>query len=102
VLGRKIVEGQQLLLVAGDLGDGFGVFGLVSSGEVRDGLLGVLAVPAGEGDQLLLPAGALSFTRGAITSTAPATVVTSRGRACPLRTTSRWPFSSRSPACAAT
>jgi hypothetical protein len=35
------------------------------------------------------------------TSTAPATVVTCRGLACPLRTTSRQPFSSRSAACAA-
>jgi hypothetical protein len=42
-----------------------------------------------------------SSTRGARTSTAPAAVVTCRGRACPLRTTSRRPFSSRSAACAA-
>jgi hypothetical protein len=43
----------------------------------------------------------LSFTRGAVTSTAPAAVVTCRGRACPLRTTSRRPASSRSAARAA-
>jgi hypothetical protein len=43
----------------------------------------------------------LSFTRGAVTSIAPATVVTSRDRACPLRTTSRRPCSSRSAVCAA-
>jgi len=44
VLGREVVERQQLLLVAGDLGDGFRVLGLVSSVEVPDGLLGVRAV----------------------------------------------------------
>jgi hypothetical protein len=37
-----------------------------------------------------------SSTRGARTSTAPAAVVTCRGCACPLRTTSRRPTSSRS------
>jgi hypothetical protein len=36
----------------------------------------------------------LSLTRGAATPTAPAAVVTGRGRACPLRTTSRRPRSS--------
>ena len=48
----------------------------------------------------------LSLTRGAVTSTAPALVTstapalvtTVRGSAVPLRTTSRWPSSSRSPA----
>ena len=40
----------------------------------------------------------LSFTRGAVTSTAPALVSTVRGSAVPLRTTSRRPFSSRSAA----
>jgi len=40
----------------------------------------------------------LSFTRGAVTSTAPALVRTVRGSALPLRTTSRRPFSSRTPA----
>src|SRR4051794_4218075 len=40
----------------------------------------------------------LSFTRGAVTSIGPAAVVTVRGTACPLRTTNRWPCSSRSPA----
>jgi hypothetical protein len=43
----------------------------------------------------------LSLTRGAVTSTAPALVSTSRGWCDPLRTTSRRPFSSRSAACAA-
>jgi hypothetical protein len=38
-----------------------------------------------------------SFTRGARTSTAPAEVVIVRGRACPLRTTSRRSCSSNSP-----
>jgi hypothetical protein len=42
-----------------------------------------------------------SSTRGALTPTAPAAVVTCRGRAYPLRTTSRRPASSRSAACAA-
>ncbi len=40
----------------------------------------------------------LSFTRGAVTSTAPALVSTVRGSAVPLRTTRRRPPSSRSPA----
>ena len=40
----------------------------------------------------------MSFTRGAVTSTAPALVSTVRGSAVPLRTTRRRPFSSRSPA----
>jgi hypothetical protein len=40
----------------------------------------------------------LSFTRGAVTSTAPALVSTVRGPAVPLRTTRRRPSSSRSPA----
>jgi hypothetical protein len=40
----------------------------------------------------------LSFTSGAVTSTAPALVSTVRGSAVPLRTTIRRPFSSRSPA----
>lgn len=40
----------------------------------------------------------LSLTRGAVTSTAPALVSTSRGWCDPLRTTSRRPCSSRSPA----
>jgi hypothetical protein len=40
----------------------------------------------------------LSFTRGAVTSTAPALVSTVRGSAVPLRTTRRRPFSSRTPA----
>jgi hypothetical protein len=44
VLGREAVERQQLLLVAGDLGDGLGVLGAVCGGEVLDCLLGVLAV----------------------------------------------------------
>ena len=44
MLGRELEERQQLLLVVGDLGDGFRVLGLVSSGEVLDGLLSVLAV----------------------------------------------------------
>jgi hypothetical protein len=38
-----------------------------------------------------------SFTRGGLTSTAPAAVSTSRGRCEPLRTTSRRPRSSHSP-----
>ena len=42
-----------------------------------------------------------SFTRGARISTAPAAVVIVRGRACPLRTTSRRPCSSSSPRSAA-
>jgi hypothetical protein len=40
----------------------------------------------------------LSFTRGAVTCTAPALVSTVRVSAVPLRTTIRRPFSSRSPA----
>ena len=40
----------------------------------------------------------LSFTLGAVTSIGPAAVVIVRGSARPLRTTSRWPRSSRSPA----
>jgi hypothetical protein len=44
----------------------------------------------------------LSFTRGARTTSAPATVVISRARACPLRTTSRHPASSSSSASAST
>ena len=43
----------------------------------------------------------LSLTRGAVTSTAPALVSTSRGWWQPLRTTRRWPLSSRSAANAA-
>ena len=39
----------------------------------------------------------LSFTRGAVTSTAPALVSTVRGPAVPLRTTRRRPSSSRTP-----
>jgi len=39
-----------------------------------------------------------SFTRGAVTSTAPALVSSVRGSAAPLRTTSRRPFSSLSSA----
>ena len=39
----------------------------------------------------------LSFTRGAVTSTAPALVTTIRGSAVPLRTTRRRPSSSRTP-----
>lgn len=44
----------------------------------------------------------LSFTRGAFTATAPAEVTTSRSAWYPLRTTSRWPCSSTSPAYRAT
>jgi len=40
----------------------------------------------------------LSFTRGAVTSTAPALVTTVRGSAVPLRTTRRRPSSSWMPA----
>ena len=43
----------------------------------------------------------LSFTLGAVISTAPATVWTLRCRACPLRVTRRCPFSSRSSASSA-
>ena len=44
MLGREAEEREQLLLVAGDLGDGLGILGLVGGGEVLDRLLGVLAV----------------------------------------------------------
>jgi hypothetical protein len=43
----------------------------------------------------------LSLTRGAVTATAPALVSTPRGPWLPLRTTSRRPSPSRSPANAA-
>jgi hypothetical protein len=44
----------------------------------------------------------LSFTLGAVTSIGPAAVLIVRGSARPLRTTRRWPRSSRSPASPAT
>src|SRR5579875_802568 len=44
VLGREVIEREQLLLVAGDLRDGPGVLGAVGGGEVGDGPLGALAV----------------------------------------------------------
>src|SRR5215467_2719685 len=43
-LGREAVERQELLLVAGDLGDDLGVLGAVGGGEVVDRLLGVITV----------------------------------------------------------
>src|SRR5262245_54196632 len=40
-----------------------------------------------------------SFTRGAATGIGPTPVVTLRGRAVPLRTTTAWPAASRAPRC---
>ena len=44
VLGRVVVEGEQLVQVVGDLGDGFGELGAVGQFERGDGASGVVAV----------------------------------------------------------
>jgi hypothetical protein len=72
-----------------------------SSTSVTFGLLRHHGGKIGEQNRIRPPvtgSARLSFIRGAYTSITPATVVTGRGRACPLRTTSRRPFSSRSAA----
>jgi hypothetical protein len=44
VLGRVVVEREQLVQIVGDLRDGLGVFGVVGELERGDGTAGVVAV----------------------------------------------------------
>jgi hypothetical protein len=44
VLGRVVVEPQQLVQIVGDLGDGLGEFGAVGQLKRGDGTAGVVAV----------------------------------------------------------
>jgi hypothetical protein len=105
VLGGEVVERQQLVGVVGDLLDGLGALRAAGRREVPHRRLRVAAV-LGVADLLqdrspVASSTRLSFTRGAAASTAPAVVVTWRGRWRPLRTTSLRPCSSFSPASSA-